>query len=195
MIYINLINMVIAYYISLQKKGNVQLVDYLIKLGANIQLTNYESQTALDIVNSKILKNNKMQNEYAEIAQLLIDHTNDNNTLLHTPQENPPIIEIIAIDHRTNTHYTVSTNQDVMKIKYAQEYKKTHNMTSSVNKANNTPKIKPQVPPKPTKLLQKTFNDSTTSPKSKKHFNYKAEWNEIEELLKSCTTFLNDNNM
>lgn len=94
------------------KKGNIDLVNYLIGLGVDTHLLNKDGHTALDIANNKILQNKKNYTEYSDIAQLLINYNDINNNLPSTPQEFNMQATTIAINHITNTHQVIPSNKN-----------------------------------------------------------------------------------
>lgn len=97
------------------KKGNIKLVDHLIKLSANIHIANKKAQTPLDIVNNKILKNQGDHNEYTKIARLLIEYSDEKNNIVHLIEgEYIPKIEFVFLDRNTGKQYTAETIQDKM---------------------------------------------------------------------------------
>lgn len=116
------------------KKGNIKLVNYLIDLGGDAQILNNKGQTALDIANRKILQNNKMHNEYSNIAQLLVDYNDFNNNLPSKPQEFNTQTTTIAINHITNTHYVAHhTNKNEIKEKVLSSVEKIQQLAKSPN--------------------------------------------------------------
>lgn len=103
------------------KKGNVNLVTYLIGLGADIDIKNYKLQTPLDIVNNKILKAHGA-NEYTKIVQLLIEHTNENNNIVRLIEPDViPKIEFVFLNHNTGKTIQNQMISSINKIRYLSE--------------------------------------------------------------------------